>query len=171
MAVLIRPFAPADHARVRDIFINWNRHITQPGMEDLFESYIQLALDEEINCIPEYYGRSGFGFWVAEIDGTVAGMVGLERLENGEVEVRRMYVAAEFRRRGIGRTLLAHAEDRARDMGYTRIVLSTSALQPQAKALYEVSGYDLEREEASTVQTKRTVGSGLTRYYFAKPLV
>lgn len=169
--VHIRPFAPADHARVRDIFINWNRHITQPGMEDLFESYIQLALNEEIDRILEYYGRPGFGFWVAEVDGTVAGMVGLERLDNGEAEVRRMYVAADFRRRGLGRKLLAFVEDRARDLGYTRIVLSTSALQPQAKALYEVSGYDLEREEASTVQTKRTVGSGLTRYYFAKPLV
>jgi len=141
----IRPFRPGDHPRVRDIFIDWNRHITQPGMEDLFASYIQMALDEEIDHISEYYGRPGFGFWVAEIDGTVAGMVGLERLEDGEAEVRRMYVAAEFRRRGLGRRLLAHVEDRARDLGYARMVLSTSALQPQAKALYEVSGYDLER--------------------------
>ena len=43
---------------------------------------------------------------VAEIDGEVAGMVGLEDVGKGAAEVRRMYVAAEFRRRGLGRKLL-----------------------------------------------------------------
>ena len=166
----IRPHAPADHERVRQIFLDWNHHITQPGMENLFASYIQLALDEEIDCIPDYYGRPGFGFWVAEIDGEVAGMVGLEDVGKGAAEVRRMSVAAEFRRRGLGRKLLRFVEGKARDMGFERMVLSTSALQPQAKALYEVAGYDLEREEVSTTQTKRTAGSGLMRYYFAKDL-
>jgi GNAT superfamily N-acetyltransferase len=168
--LLIRPYAPGDQDRVREIFLDWNRHITQPGMEELFASYIQLALDEEINDIQGYYGRPGHGFWVAEIDGVVAGMVGLEDVGKGAAEVRRMYVAAEFRRNGIGRKLLRFVEDKARAMGYERMVLSTSALQPQAKALYEVAGYDLEREEISTTRTKRTVGSGLMRYYFAKDL-
>lgn len=168
--MLIRPYAPGDHTRVRDIFLDWNHHITQPGMEELFASYIQLALDEEIDCIQDYYGRPGFGFWVAEIDGVIAGMVGLEDVGKGAAEVRRMYVAAEFRRQGIGRKLLRFVEDQARTMGYERMVLSTSALQPQAKALYEIAGYDLEREEISSTRTKRTVGSGLVRYYFEKDL-
>ena len=167
----IRPYAAGDQDRVRQIFLDWNHHITQPGMEEKFARYIQLALDEEIECIQDYYGRPGFGFWVVEIDGQVAGMVGLEDVGKGAAEVRRMYVAEEFRRQGIGSKLLKFVEGQARDLGYERMVLSTSALQPQAKALYEVAGYDLEREEVSESQTKRTVGSGLTRYYFAKELI
>ena len=47
---------------------------------------------------------------------------------------------------------------------------AVSALQPQAKALYQATGYGLVREEASEAQTIRTVGSGLVRFYFEKPL-
>lgn len=166
----IRPFKSGDLTHVRDIFIDWNRSIAPEGQEAVFEAYIERSLAEEIERIPDYYAPDGWGFWVAEADGEVAAMYGLEGLPDdpGAVEIRRMYVAAGYRRRGIGRTLMAHAEDMARDMGYERIVLSTSALQPQAKALYEATGYDLVREEIAEAPSNRTVGGGLRRYYFEK---
>jgi putative acetyltransferase len=167
----IRPFTAADQARVRDIFIAWNRHITQPGQEAAFEAYIARSLAEEIERIPDYYQAiKGSGFWVAEDDGEVAGMVGIERLDDIEAEVRRMYVDEPYRRRGIGRLLLEHAEDFCHGAGYARIVLSTSELQPQAKALYEAKGYELEKEVVAEAQTNRTVGGGLRRYHFVKRL-
>ncbi|MEK9672002.1 MAG: GNAT family N-acetyltransferase [Rhodospirillaceae bacterium] len=172
MDIRIRPYAGSDLPRVREIFIDWNRAIAPEGLKDQFEAYIQLALKHEIERIPDYYAPDGWGFWAAEVDGVVAGCCGLEGLpeQPGVVEVRRMYVASEFRRRGIGRAMMADLEAKARGFGYERIVLSTSALQPQAKALYIATGYDLIREEASTEQTIRTVGSGLVRFYFEKPL-
>lgn len=167
----IRPFTPADQARVREIFIAWNRHITQPGQEAAFEAYIARSLAEEIERIPDYYQAvKGSGFWVAEDAGEIAGMVGIERLDDFEAEIRRMYVDEPYRRRGIGQRLLKHAEDFCRDAGYGRIVLSTSALQPQAKALYEAKDYKLEKEVIAEAQTNRTVGGGLRRYHFAKRL-
>ena len=95
-------------------------------------------------------------------------MAGLERLTNDKVEVRRMYVAEEFRRRGIGAMLLGHLESWAKAFGYRQIVLSTSELQPQAKNLYESRGYELAREEVAQSQTNRTVGGGIRRFYFEK---
>lgn len=167
----IRPFAPADQDRVTEIFIAWNRHITQPGQEAAFDAYIRRSLAEEIERIPEYYHAvEGSGFWVAELDGEVVGMVGIERLDERDAEVRRMYVDADWRRHGIGGRLLAHAEHFCRRAGYARVVLSTSALQPQAKALYEAKGYDLEKEVVAEAQTNRTVGGGLRRFHFVKPL-
>lgn len=166
----IRPYQASDLDPIREMFIAWNRSIAPPGQETKFEAYIARSLEEELERIPDYYAPEGWGFWVVEADGQVVGCYGFEGVGDGEVEIRRMYVASSHRRRGIGRAMMADAEARARTMGYGRIVLSTSALQPQAKALYEASGYVLLREEAARELTNRTVGGGITRYYFEKPL-
>ncbi len=169
--LVIRPFTPADEDRVTEIFIDWNRHIATPDTADAFEDYIRRSITEEIGRIPDYYQAHPMsGFWVAETGGDVAGMVGIERLSDEEAEVRRMYVDAPYRRRGIGARLLAHAEDFCARVRYARIVLSTSALQEAAKALYEAKGYRLVREVVAEEQTNRTVGGGIRRYHYVKEL-
>lgn len=52
-----------------------------------------------------------------------------------------MYVAAECRRCGFGRAILAHLEDSARSDGYARIIIDVGSKQPAAHALYEAAGY------------------------------
>ncbi len=172
--VLIRPYDESDLSRVRGIFIAWNRHIAK-AREDVFEAYIARALKEEIERIEDYYlARDGFGFWVATLNNGVAGMVGVEAAatESDEPagEVRRMYVDAPFRGRGLGRLLLSHAEGFCKEYGYAGVILSTSELQPQAKSLYENSGYRLVREEVAEAQTTRAAGGGLRRFHYEKPL-
>jgi GNAT superfamily N-acetyltransferase len=56
-------------------------------------------------------------------------------------EIKRMYVRPEARGRGISRSLLVALEDRARALGYERLVLETGTQQPEAMALYESEGY------------------------------
>ena len=58
------------------------------------------------------------------------------------VEVKRMYVAASARGRGLARRVLSHLEETAADAGYEALVLETGAKQPEASALYESSGYE-----------------------------
>ena len=60
---------------------------------------------------------------------------------DGEVELKRMYIRAAHRRRGYARWLLTEVEDRARSLGYRRLVLETGTGQPEAIALYEREGY------------------------------
>jgi N-acetylglutamate synthase-like GNAT family acetyltransferase len=51
----------------------------------------------------------GVEFWVAEDDGAVAGVMGMQ--DKGEVAlVRHAYVASTAQRRGVGTTLLRHVE-------------------------------------------------------------
>lgn len=170
-SLTIRPYAPADQDRVTEIFIDWNRSLATPETTDAFEAYIERSIAEEIGCIPEYYQSApGSGFWVAEDAGVVAGMVGIEHLSGDEAEVRRMYVDAPYRRRGIGGRLLAFAEKFCADTGYARIVLSTSALQVAAKGLYQAKGYRLVREEVADAPSIRTVGGGIRRYHYVKKL-
>lgn len=58
-----------------------------------------------------------------------------------ELEIKRMYVDPSVRGHGIGRMLLAAAEDAARAAGVHRMVLQTGDRQPEAVALYENAGY------------------------------
>jgi GNAT superfamily N-acetyltransferase len=59
----------------------------------------------------------------------------------GTAEVRRMFVEAAYRRRGVGRSVLSALERRAATMGYRRLVLETGNRQTPAIALYEASGF------------------------------
>lgn len=57
-------------------------------------------------------------------------------------EVKRMYVVAHARRRGLARLMLAHLEATAREGGAEVMVLETGSAQPEALALYEAAGYE-----------------------------
>ena len=56
-------------------------------------------------------------------------------------EIKRMYVAARARGRGLARAVLAHLEATAAEAGAEALVLETGIEQPEAIALYESSGY------------------------------
>lgn len=62
--------------------------------------------------------------------------------EDGDAEVKRMYVIEQARGRGLARRMLAALEDDARAAGRTRMVLETGTKQPEAIALYTSSGYE-----------------------------
>jgi GNAT superfamily N-acetyltransferase len=83
----------------------------------------------------------GGAFLVAYVDNEPVGCAGLVRLDERTGDVKRMYVAPEARGHGLARHLLAGLETTARELGYERMRLDTSAGQPEAKVLYESSGY------------------------------
>jgi GNAT superfamily N-acetyltransferase len=80
-------------------------------------------------------------FVVGYLDGAAVAMGGLRRHGDGDVEVKRMYVAPQARRRGLSRAVLSHLEDRAWALGANRIVLETGQRQPEAISLYQSAGY------------------------------
>jgi GNAT superfamily N-acetyltransferase len=61
----------------------------------------------------------------------------------GDVEIKRMYVAASLRGRGYARVMLAELERTAVAAGRLRVVLETGIEQPEAIGLYLSSGYHL----------------------------
>ena len=168
--VTIRPFAEHDAAHVRELFITVNRLLSPLHLRDAFEAYIETALREEIDRIPDYYGERDGGFWVAVRGDKVVGTFGLERASDDAMELRRMYVDPSARRQGIARRMLQFAEDQCRRRNVLRLELSTAEIQQAALALYRNSGYRLVREETVEGLSNKTVGSGILRYYLEKIL-
>ena len=80
-------------------------------------------------------------FLIARVDGQAVGCAALRPIDAETAEVRRMYVAAAVRRRGIGRRLLAELERIALSFGYRLLRLETGNRQPEAVALYESYGF------------------------------
>ncbi|MFF9816470.1 GNAT family N-acetyltransferase [Streptomyces sp. NPDC014006] len=61
---------------------------------------------------------------------------------DGDAELKRMYVVADVRGRGLARRMLAALEEDARAAGRSRMVLETGTKQPEAIALYTSCGYE-----------------------------
>ncbi|PNG93374.1 GNAT family N-acetyltransferase [Streptomyces malaysiensis] len=64
-----------------------------------------------------------------------------EGYEDGDAEIKRMFVVRAARGRGLARHILAALEDSAREAGRVRMVLETGTQQPEAIGLYTSSGY------------------------------
>ncbi|MCH2137062.1 MAG: GNAT family N-acetyltransferase [Phycisphaerales bacterium] len=86
------------------------------------------------------------GFWVAiGEDEAVAGMIGVQRVDDAVAEIRRLRVHPQWRRRGIGSALMQHAVRFCRDREYLKIVLDVRGERTGAIQLFEKFGFYLAR--------------------------
>jgi len=83
----------------------------------------------------------GAAFYVARLDGRVAGFGAVVAQPGGWAEIKRMYVDPAQRGRGIGRVVLAALEAHARRAGITTLRLETGIRQPAALTLYRSAGF------------------------------
>lgn len=67
----------------------------------------------------------------------------IKEFSEGTMEVKRMFVSASHRGKGIAGRILAELETWATEMGYSRCILETGKRQVEAVALYKKSGYSI----------------------------
>ena len=89
--------------------------------------------------------------FVAEVNGIVAGYVHAEKYQTlyfePMINILGLAVSAEFRRRGIGRMLLKHAERWANEEGIHKIRLNSGGSRKEAHSFYRAMGYSNEKEQ------------------------
>jgi GNAT superfamily N-acetyltransferase len=86
--------------------------------------------------------------WVAVLDRDVVGSIALRDLGANTLELKRMYLRASQRGRGLGRQLLETALGWARENGAVLIRLDTSERMETAQRLYETYGFERVPGEA-----------------------
>ncbi|CAN5871486.1 GNAT family N-acetyltransferase [soil metagenome] len=96
--------------------------------------------DETAVSVEEFAPPHG-AFLIVADDREPVGCGGLRRHDDDAAEIKRMFVHAAHRGRGYGRRLLYGLEQRARELGYRRLVRETGTAQPEALALYRRAGY------------------------------
>jgi putative acetyltransferase len=98
--------------------------------------------DADLDDIEGGYIQRGGMFEVIEQDGRLlVGSVGIYPLDAQNCELRKMYLAASMRSRGLGKLLLERALNFAREMGFRSVILETASVLKDAIALYERYGF------------------------------
>jgi putative acetyltransferase len=78
-----------------------------------------------------------FGIWR---DDAAAGCGGFQ-MQDGYVEIKRVWIDPRHRGRGLSRLLMLRLEDEARLLGFRMARLETGIHQPEALGLYRALGY------------------------------
>lgn len=141
--VLIQPFDGTREAEARALLAECLFEIAPPWARAEAEAFVARALGGDYRDIAAHYrpGR-GSGFWLAlSPEGGLMGTFALLPLNEEVAELRRMYVGAAFRRRGVARAMLAEAEALCAGWGFARLFLTTSSLNRAAIEFYRRAGF------------------------------
>lgn len=123
------------------------------GDEDMVFALLESALkhyglsvnpeetDADIQDIDESYIRSGGAFKVLEDNGAVVGSYGLYTIDEGTCELRKMYLQAEYKGRGLGKKMMEDAFIVAKSLGFSTMILETNSCLKDAVNLYKKYGF------------------------------
>jgi ribosomal protein S18 acetylase RimI-like enzyme len=144
--------APADFD-LSQVVIRLATDTDLPHLRELFRESILEGLvgDNDTgadidNLQQGYFADDGAsGFWVAERDGTIIGMIGVQKTADSAAEVRRLRVRGSHRRRGVGALLMERALAFCREHGYLKIVLDVRIERGPAISLFEKFGFSHTR--------------------------
>jgi GNAT superfamily N-acetyltransferase len=168
---IFRAYQLADYDPVAALWTHVNRELAPLDMRELFEQYIATAINGELRQLQDVFSEAKRNaIWVVEVDKEIVGTFGIESRNEDSTELRRMYLDRGHRSRGIAQRMLQHAEARARELGFSKMILSTAEVQKAAIVFYGKNGYQLVRTEVASTMSTKTVGAGLTRFHFEKLL-
>ena len=98
--------------------------------------------DADLRDIEQAYITNGGAFDVlADETGAIIGCVGLYRIDHAVCELRKMYLDRAYRGRGLGKRLMEHAMDQARQLGFRRVILESASVLHEAIAMYINYGF------------------------------
>ncbi|MCQ4041111.1 GNAT family N-acetyltransferase [Streptantibioticus rubrisoli] len=117
--------------------------------ERVQQEYVQRYGEPDLTPMdPAQFDPPGGLFLVCYLDGEPVATGGWRAQdaagdghEDGDAELKRMYVVPQARGRGLARRVLAELEASAAAAGRRRMVLETGELQPEAITLYTSCGY------------------------------
>lgn len=142
----IRPFEPRDQVAARRLILT--------GLGEHW-GFIDETLNPDVDDIDAHYLQTGQVFVVAEVGGELAGTGGLIAEGAETMRMVRISVDRQQRRLGIGRTLVEHLVDVARQRGARRVVVETTRGWQDAIGMYlrcDFTQYDEDEHDVHFVR-------------------
>ena len=130
--VTIRPFLPDDQSSARQIILE--------GLGEHF-GFINPTLNPDLVDIETSYLKRGYLFLIAEREGTMVGTGALVTESGDTARIVRLSVVRNQRGFGIGRLLVEHIIEAAKQGTFNQIVVETNHDWYPAIKLYESCGF------------------------------
>jgi len=121
--------------------------VRSEGLPTIFEHPTMPTLEEEQQFLRSCLSKPNSTVFLCEDDGAIVGMLDFHGYPHSQMQhggILGMSVAAAYRRRGIGRALLAESIRWAPSHGVTRLELEVFATNVAAVRLYEHAGFQTE---------------------------
>jgi putative acetyltransferase len=137
----------------------------------VFAEYPGCVLDvdgemPELRRIASSFAEAGGRFWVAARGALIVGCIGMAPAsEAGGIELKKLYVARELRKSGLGSRLVDLVEAQARAERATFIDLWSDTRFTTAHGFYEKRGYTRSSQTRELHDKSATV-----EYYFRKAI-
>lgn len=129
---------------------NWQKRDRQPAAQVISQVLQEYGLpwqpeqaDRDVVAVESAYLATGGEFWVVELNSAIVGTAAYLPISRGQnaVEIRKMYLLPEVRRKGLGQYLLQRLEKAIAIKNYQEIWLETASVLVEAVKLYEKNGY------------------------------
>ncbi|TDD65589.1 bifunctional helix-turn-helix transcriptional regulator/GNAT family N-acetyltransferase [Actinomadura rubrisoli] len=137
----LRPLRPGDLGWV--VQRNGALYDEECGWDRTYEALVAKVVAEYV----EHHDPERENAWIAEVDGVAMGSVFCVRREDDVAQLRLLHVEPDARGMGIGAALVEECVRFADKVGYSEIMLWTTALQRPAHRIYGRAGFVLEVEE------------------------
>jgi putative acetyltransferase len=116
------------------------------AVERVFQSYEERGTLKDLDALDAVYFSAGGEFLVLMDGGRVVGTGAVRRLDDETCELKRLWFLPEYRGLGLGRQMVDRLVQFAREAGYSRMRLDTSARCDAALRLFrKLSFHEIDR--------------------------
>ena len=131
--IILRQFENRDAKEVYDL------HIIGLKQSDTFIDDLKARenLDQDFKDVKRTYIDTGGEFLVVTIDEKIVGMGALKKIDTETAEIKRMRVEPRLQGQGIGKLILDKLIEKAKMLGYKKLILDVALKQKVAQHLYE----------------------------------
>ncbi len=140
--VILRPHRPGDIGYV--IHRHGVLYAREHGFNHEFDAYVALNMAKFIQTLSDREH-----LWIAEAEGKFVGSAAIVRLDDFTAQLRWLIVEPEYRKKGIGKQLVADAVHFSREKGYRSVILWTIDFLKIARGLYGASGFSQKETKVS----------------------
>ena len=148
--IILRRFEKKDENAIYNLHITTMKH----AGTFIYVAKLRKEWDKDLKNIEEVYINNKGEFYVATAEDKIVGMGAIRKIDETTAEVKRMRVEPSMQGKGIGKLILDRLIERAKELGYKKLILDTGEKQKTARHLYETRGFkEYKRGEIAGQET------------------